>query len=290
MELFINDIFGKYDIEKSEPNTNAIKAIVRVLKENNLCQESKQKLYVDRYLLDYVFEIYNIFIQHFDLNYNRKTDFLSFCRYIVSSKLNGSSVNFNSLFCPGYTRNGYKNELGYTTKWKLEELAIIRDILNEYKINNTFKNYYSDVFLENTNYKLEPNWEEQMKKNRYLFHLEGEKYFIKEEILDASSIPIFLNERATEGYINDLIIQSIKNNTYSAFIKSNRKFYETLDFTEEQMKIRNDRLITMYRELSDYFNTLNNVVFLPMENMYERENIFSENGTCTMYLKLKCKC
>ena len=83
------------------------------------------------------------------------------------------------------------------------------------------------------------------------------------------------------------MIKSVKNGTFSAFVKSNRKFYESLNFTEEQMSIRNARLITMYRELSNYLNTLNNVVFLPMENMYERENIFSENGTCTMYLRLK---
>ena len=88
-------------------------------------------------------------LKHFDLNYNRKSDFISFCRYVASSKIEGKEINFNSLFCPGYTRHGYKEELGHTTKWKLEELAKIRDVLNCYGINNTFKNYYSDVFLEN---------------------------------------------------------------------------------------------------------------------------------------------
>ena len=62
-----------------------------------------------------------------------------------------------------------------------------------------------------------------------------------------------------------------------------------MGFTEEQMKYRNDRLITMYRLFSDYLNIESNSVFLPMENMYERENIFSENRTCTMYLKLKSR-
>ena len=57
--------------------------------------------------------------------------------------------------------------------------------------------------------------------------------------------------------------------------------------TVGQMKYRNDRLITMYRIFSDYLNCQESSIFLPMENMYERENIFSENGTCTMYLKLK---
>ena len=76
-------------------------------------------------------------------------------------------INFNSLFCPGYTRYGYKSELGHTTKWKLEELSKIRDFLDSYGIKSSFKNYYSDVFLENTDSKLEPNWKEQMEKNRW---------------------------------------------------------------------------------------------------------------------------
>ena len=44
----------------------------------------------------------------------------------------------------------------------------------------------------------------------------------------------------------------------------------------EEMIFRNDRLITMYKILSDYLNEQDNMVFLPMENMYERENIFSK--------------
>ena len=70
-------------------------------------------------------------------------------------------------------------------------------------------------------------------------------------------------------------------------MKSNEKFYSSMGFSNEQMKFRNDRLITMYRLFSNYLNSHESSIFLPMENMYERENIFSENGTCTMYLKLR---
>lgn len=77
-----------------------------------------------------------------------------------------------------------------------------------------------------------------------------------------------------------------------AFIRAFRKLTQDdvsdkIGFTEEQMKYRNDRLITMYRIFSDYLNCQESFILDKMGNMYERENIFSENGTCTMYLKLK---
>ena len=287
IELYINDIYGIFNIEKDQINISVVKAIITAMKENNFCTEHKQKLMIDKGVFEYCWSIYQSMLIHFDPNYNRRNDFLLLFRYVLSAKINDSSINFNSLFCPGYTRHGYKEKLGHTTVWKLEELYKIRQMLDANNIKNTFSNYYSDVFLENCDSNLEPNWLEQMKYNRELFHKEGEKYFSKTEVLDASSLPIFSSKEAMHGYVNDEIVQNIKLTTYSAFIKSNRKFYESLNFTEEQMKIRNDRLITMYKELSNYLNKLNNVIFLPMENMYERENIFSENGTCTMYLKLK---
>ena len=290
MEVFLNDIFDVVGIEKNQININVVKAIVYALKEKGLCIQDKQRLNIDRDTLEYCWNIYAQLLLHFDPNYNRRTDFLILFRYILSEKLEKNCINFNSLFCTGYTRYGYKNRLGHTTIWKLEELYNIRNLLERNGISNTFRNYYSDVFLENCDSTLEPRWREQLEYNRELFRKEGEKYFDKSEVLDASSIPIFSNDDSIPGFIDDGIINSTKLTTYSAFVKSNKKFYESLGFTEEQMKIRNDRLITMYRLLSDYYNSLSNVIFLPMENMYERENIFSENGTCTMYLSLKWEC
>lgn len=287
MELYLKDLYNVFNIEKNQININIVKAIVSAMKDNNLCYENKQKLIIDKDIFEYCWYMYENILLHFDPNYNRRNDFLLLFKYILSSKLRDDAINFNSLFCPGYTRYGYKDKLGHTTVWKLEELYKIRNMLDENRIKNTFRNYYSDVFLENYDSNLEPNWLEQMKYNRELFHKEGLKHFNEGEVLDASTLPIFNKEESVYGYVNDDIISNIKLTTYSAFVKSNKKFYESLNFTEEQMKLRNDRLITMYRELSNYLNTLSNVVFLPMENMYERENIFSENGTCTMYLKLK---
>ena len=287
MELYFKDIFEKYNIEKDQINVNVVKAIVNVLKEKELCSEKKQKLNINSDAFLYCWQLYIILLEHFDPNYNRRTDFVLFFKYVLLERIENKSINFKTLFCPGYTKYGYKDRLGHTTKWKLEELYNIRNLLTKKNIANTFTNYYSNVFLENCNSSLEPNWKKQLEYNRELFHKEGEKYFNKFEVLDTSTIPIFNTEKSIFGYIDDKIICSTKKTTYNAFVKSNKKFYESLGFTEEQMKIRNDRLITMYKMLSDYFNCIESLVFLPMENMYERENIFSENGTCTMYLKLK---
>ena len=287
MELYLKDIHEVFNIEKDEISKNVVKAIVWAMKQKGFCVEEKQKLVLDSDMFEYCWTMYKTLLEHFDPNYNRRHDFLSLFNYIISSTVDDEKIEFNSLFCPGYTRHGYKNKLGHTTTWKLEELSKIRDMFDEHNIKTVFKNYYSDVFLENFDSSLEPNWKEQMEYNRYLFHEEGKKYFNSDEVLNASSIPIFSEDKDIYGYVDPEIIKSIKIATYSAFIKSNQKFYESLDFTKEQMQERNDRLITMYRKLSDYLNQKNNIVFLPMENMYERENIFSENGTCTMYLKLK---
>ena len=43
----------------------------------------------------------------------------------------------------------------------------------------------------------------------------------------------------------------------------------------------------MYILVSDYINSLRNGIYLPMENMYDREKIIANNNTCTMYLNQK---
>lgn len=126
-----------------------------------------------------------------------------------------------------------------------------------------------------------------MDYNRYLFHEEAKKYFDEIYVKNASDLEIFSEEKSISGYIDDNLVKKVNPRTYKSFKKFNEKFYNKLGFSKEQMLFRNDRLITMYKLLSDYINSQSNTIFLPMENMYERENIFSENNTCTMYLKLK---
>lgn len=287
MNVFVNDIFKMFNIEHSQLNEIAVKSLIAAMISRNVCCKERQKLIFDEQLFSECWKIYSNCLIYFDPNYNRKTDFSSFFKYIIDYKLSISEINFHALFCPGYTKNGYKSYLGNTTLWKLKVLREMVNMLQNNNISSTMTCYYSDVFLENCNSNLEPRWKEQLEYNRFLFHIEGNKYFNCENVKNVSDIDIFLPEKDGEGYVDEAIIDAVPKSVYNAFVKSNRKFYVSMGFTEEQMRYRNDRLITMYRLFSDYLNSKNNSIFLPMENMYERENIFSENGTCTMYLKLK---
>lgn len=287
MKMFLIDIFEKFNIESTQLNVIAVKSLIAAMISRNICYKEKQRLVFNSQLFMECWNVYCACLNYFDPNYNRKTDLSSFFKYIIDYKLLNKQVNFHALFCPGYTKNGYKSYLGNTTMWKLKALYEIKKMLKSNGIDLSMTCYYSDVFLENCNSILEPNWKEQLDYNRELFHIEGEKYFECKFVKNASDISIFSDKKSLEGYVDEDIINQIPKTTYDAFVKGNKKFYTLMGFSEEQMKYRNDRLITMYRMFSNYLNLQSNSVFLPMENMYERENIFSENGTCTMYLKLK---
>lgn len=287
MKLLINDIFQVFNIERTQLNITAVKSLISAMITKGICVQEKQKLIFDDQIFIDCWSLYINCLEFFDPNYNRKTDFSLFFKYIIDYKLMNKEVNFHALFCPGYTKYGYKSYLGNTTLWKLKALRDIVNMLQYNKIEAAMTCYYSDVFLENCNSELEPNWKEQLDHNRELFHIEGNKYFDSKDVKNVSDISVFSLEKDGEGFVDDKIITSLSRKTYNAFVKCNEKFYMSMGFTEEQMKYRNDRLITMYRIFSDYLNGLDSSVFLPMENMYERENIFSKNGTCTMYLKLK---
>lgn len=287
MRLFINDIFRAFNIEYNQINIIVVKSLIAAMIDRNLCYKEKQRLIFDEKDFIDCWLIYLSCLNYFDPNYNRKTDFSLFFKYIIDNKTLKKKINFHALFCPGYTKNGYKEHLGNTTLWKLKALHDIMNMFRNINIESSIICYYSDVFLENCDSLLEPKWKEQLNNNRNLFHMEGKKYFECNCIRNVSDISIFSHEKDKDGFVDKKIISSIPLSTYNAFVKGNENFYNSMGFTKEQMKFRNDRLITMYRMFSDYLNKLDNVVFLPMENMYERENIFSENGTCTMYLKLK---
>lgn len=287
IKVFVNDIPKIFNIENNQLNIIAIKALLAALESEGLAHQEQQKIFFDEDIFISVWNIYKSSLLFFDPNYNRKSDFKLYFINIIRSLYKDEKMNFLALFCPGYTTTGYKKQVGKTNKWKLEELKKISEYFKSNNIDNDIYSYYSDVFLENTDDIKNPEWEKEMNYNRKIFHEEGEKYFLPEFIKNASELPMFSGEENIKGYINAKIISDINPRTYYAFTKSNEKFYNKLGFTREQMIFRNDRLITMYKMLSDYINSQKNTIFLPMENMYERENIFSENKTCTLYLKLK---
>ena len=96
---------------------------------------------------------------------------------------------------------------------------------------------------------------------------------------------IFKNEKNYGGHIDKDIIKRIPPKVYRSFFIANEVFYKKLEFSEERIKERNDILATMYIMVSDYINSLTNGIYLPMENMYDREKIIANNNTCTMYLR-----
>lgn len=286
MTLRIKDIFSYFKIENNQLNYIAIKSSLIAMARSGMAKYG-QKVIFDEKKFNNLWIIYNKLLQHFDVNYNRKSDFISLFQCLINSIYNNEPLNLFALFCPGYTRDGYKNYLGNTTIWKLKELYEIKQTLAKFNIRVDVISYYSDVFLENYNSKLNPNWSDELQINKELFHKEGEKYFNKKKVKNVSDLKFFCKKKDVKGYVLDELLKKVNPKTYIIFQKNNNKFYKSLGFSEKEIKYRNDKLVTMYIMLSNYINTLNNTIFLPMENMYERENIFSENGTCTMYLRLK---
>ena len=287
MKLRIEDFIKYLEVENNRLNLLAIKELIASMDKKGLIDKKKQQIIFDEELFNKVWNIYYEGLEHYDVNYNRKEDLKTYFTYLLENILEGKETNYFALFCPGYTDNGYKPRLGHTTIWKLEELDELMKFYEEKGLKSNLISCYSDVFLENTNYEKNSNWEEELDYNRKLFHEEANKYFPKEKVINASDLSIFKGKENIEGFIDKDIIDNTRKKIYKSILISNKKFYDKLGFTEEEMIFRNDRLITMYKILSDYLNEQDNMVFLPMENMYERENIFSENKTCTMYLKLK---
>ncbi len=232
MSNYVNDINKKYNIENNQINFVAIKSMINVLIKNNEAYLSNQKLMINEDILKIFIELYREFQYFFDLNYNRKSDFLLFFTALYNSIKNNEIINFDALFCPGYSKNGYKDNLGVTTKWKLKLLKDMSLFMHSRNILNNITCYYSDVFLENTNYELEPQWHEQLLLNMNAFHKEGKKYFDNNQILNMSQLPIFSSEKSIGGYVDSDIIKKIPLSTYKAFKKCNQRFYDKMDLCQ----------------------------------------------------------
>lgn len=287
ISVYLNDIFSIFDIEKSKINILAIKSLVTSMHLNKLCSIEKQRITFDKFIFEEIWYFYCKCMVIFDTNYNTKQDLNSFFDYLIKCILNSQKINFAAVFCPGYTAHGYKNYLGTTTKNKLIMLQYLYGLFinNNLPINLTC--YYADVFLENCDFSLEPNWEQQLEYNKQLFYLEGLKYFDKSCLANLSDIGIFSTSDNIRGYIDTEVINSVSASVYRIFKESNERFYKTLNFSKQQSDIRSDKLLTIYKLFSDYLNQRNNSIYLPMENMYDRCHVFSKNNTCTMYLKLR---
>lgn len=281
----VSNIYNLYDIQNNIVNRNSIKCLLKAMNKKGLSKIEGQYYIYDEETFIHLINIYKKLNKYFNFYYSLKSDLISMFLYLISSIFENQPIIFNAFFCPGYNdKGGYKNYLGNTTIKKLYILNQISNLLTDEGISFQIICYYCDSYIENCDTSLNPNWLEELKYNRQLFHIEGEKYFVKENIRNTSDMEIFKNEVSYAGHIDNEIINSIPIKVYKSFYIANKVFYQKLNFSEEKIKERNDILVTMYIKVSNYVNGIQNGIYLPMENMYDREKIISNNNTCTMYL------
>lgn len=272
-----NEIIDKLNIENNIENRKCVKAIVNALIKNNDAIIYKQKFIVKIDKVAYLWSILKKMGVYFDYKYNTKIDLTNFFYYVLNDK----PIIINAIFCPGYTKTGYKNYVGNNNTSKLIILKLLKQFLEDNYISAEFKITLANIFLENTNNELNPNWENELKCHIEKFIEKATIYFEKQEIIILSNL--FTNKKYIKGFIDNQI--NIKNNkTYQNFYKNNLDFYKRMGWSKEEIQIRNDKLFTIYNIISDYINTQINGVYIPMENMYSRSKVMTENKVCTMYL------
>ena len=280
------EILENYDMDNNIINKNVVKCMLKSLVKNGHAKIDGQFYVYDLNWFEYLLNIYNKINLFFDFYYSLKSDIISMFDYMIDVKKNKTVLSFNAFFCPGYSSNGgYKNYVGNTTSSKLKILSNLSELLTSENIPYTINCYYCDSYIENFDDTVNSNWYNELIFNRNLFDEEASKYFTKKNIIHISNLDIFKDEKNLGGHIDDSIIKNINKKVYRSFYIANKVFYEKLNFDEERIKERNDILATMYILVSNYINGIKNGIYLPMENMYDREKIISNNGTCTMYLK-----
>ena len=285
LKMTINEIYYFYNIENNIVNRNATKCLLRTLIKKGLAKIEGQYYIFDSNNFEYLIDIYKKLLSFFDFFYSLKSDLTSMFEYLLDVKDNNSKLSFHAFFCPGYsTEGGYKDHLGNTTVSKLRILSDLSKFLDDIKINHEINCYYCDSYVENCDDTVNGNWYDELLLNRSLFDKEASKYFERKNVFHISDLDIFKDEKNLSGHIDEQIIERVNKKVYRSFYIANEAFYKKLGFSDEKMKERNDILATMYIIVSDYINGIENGIYLPMENMYDREKIIANNNTCTMYL------
>ena len=273
----INELMMKSNLGESIENRKVLKSILHALMKNDDASLVNQLIEVDPNKVKYLLNVLENLSTYFDYSYSSKIDLTSFLYYIINDK----PLNINAIFCPGYTKTGYKNYIGNNNTTRLEILCRLDDDLKENKIDANFHINLANIFLENTDTIKNPNWKEELKEHEEKFKDVASKYFDKE------SITLLSETHPKEykiGFIDDSICQG---KTYENFYKNNREFYRKMGWSPEEIKKRNDKLYTIYTILSKEMKQTDNGIYIPMETMYTRSKVMSDNGVCTMYLKKK---
>lgn len=271
-----NDLIYKLKILDNATNRKLLKAIINALIKNGDAKIEKQLIIVDVNYVIYLWQIINDLSQYFDYGYNTKIDLTKFVYYIINKK----PINLNAIFCPGYTKDGYKNYIGNNNSIRLEILNKVKDYLIKNNIDAKFKITLANIFLENTDSELNSNWKNELESHIQKFIEKSRENFDSDEIILLSHI--FYEEKYVKGYIDEKII---KDKTYYTFFKNNLDFYNKMCWNESEIQNRNDKLYTIYNVVSKYINSQSNGVYLPMETMYSRSKVMTMNNVCTMYLQ-----
>lgn len=270
-----NDLICKLKMADNVTNRKQLKAIVNALIKNGNATVEKQLIKVDINYVIYLWEIVNNLGCYFDYKYNTKIDLTKFIFYMINENI----VNLNAIFCPGYTKTGYKDYIGNNNSTRLETLNKLKDYLKKNNVDAKLNITLADIFLENTNSELNPNWKNELELHIQKFIEKSRENFYLNEIIILSRI--FTEEKYIKGYIDEKII---KNKTYYNFLKNNLEFYNKMGWNESEIQNRNDKLYTIYNIISEYINNQTNGIYLPMETMYSRSKVMTMNDVCTMYL------
>lgn len=282
----LSEIYSIYEIENNIINRNSIKCLLKSMCQKGMASIKGQYYVYNEEIFIWLISIYKKLSNYFDFFYSLKSDLVYMFTYLINSKIANEELVFNAFFCPGYNDNGgYKDYLGNTTTKKLAILGDLTNFLKEENIPHKIHCFYCDSFIENCDDKVNKNWHSELLINRSLFKKECQKYFSDYSIHNTSDLDIFKSEKKYAGHIDYDIINRVPAKIYRSFYIANETFYKKMDFSNEKIKERNDILATMYIMVSDYINCIKNGIYLPMENMYDREKIIANNNTCTMYLK-----
>ena len=267
------------NLNNNSQNKFYLKCIIKALILNNEATLEKQLLIVDINRVKYLLFILENLKEYLDYKYNTKNDLIMFLYFMI----NNQEINFNAIFCPGYTDNGgYKNRIGQNNTDRIIRLHYFKDLLNKLKLKTNMHIILADIFLENTDSDLNPFWEKELLEHKKLFIQLASKYFANSDISFLSND--FSSPKYIKGFVNPNLI---KDKNYVNFLKNNRDFYEKMGWDEEEIILRNDRLYTIYTIRASYINKQTNGIYMPMESMYSRSKVMTSNGTCTMYLYKK---
>jgi len=276
----LNDIIEMLKIDSSnKKDIFYLKILIDVLINEKIVSINKQKISID---INYLIKQWNLISnigEYFDFSNSSKEDLF----YFFSKLIKNDEINFDAVFCPGYTNNGYKNNVGRGNLKKMQILCKIKNELINLGYCIKIKIILADVFLENADELENPFWEKELNLHRLKFKQCAMKYFNPSEILFLSDI--FCEKKYIKGFINNSIINS---KIYDNFYNNNHNFYKDMGWNDKKIDLRIKKLYTIYCIISNsFFKSNPNLIYLPMENMYFRTKVIESNGIHSLYINKK---